>query len=197
MVGKIDYSRFIVGYHGGDAQAIRNVLLGEEPLAHSRNDYDWLGSGIYFWEQGPARAFEFAVAEAKRKPSKIKNPDVVGAYIFLGNCFDLLDVNFTKILAAFYDDFVADLTARGEPIPTNERMRGDGTKLLHRLDRAVIEYTLAVLELNNGQKFDSVRGAFVEGDRIYPDAEIYQKTHIQIAVRNPDCILGYFKPKLG
>ena len=197
MAGKIDYSRFIVGYHGGDAHAIRNVLLGEEPLAHSRNDYDWLGSGIYFWEQGPARAFEFAVAEAKRKPSKIKNPDVVGAYIFLGNCFDLLDVNFTKILAAFYDDFVADLNARGEPIPTNERLRGDGTKLLHRLDRAVIEYTLAVLELKNGQKFDSVRGAFVEGDRIYPEAEIYHKTHIQIAVRNPDCILGYFKPKLG
>lgn len=197
MAGKIDYSRFVVGYHGGDAHAIRNVLLGEEPLAHSRNDYDWLGSGIYFWEQGPARAFEFAVAEAKRKPTKIKNPDVVGAYIFLGNCFDLLDVNFTRILAAFYGDFVADLKARGEPIPTNDRMRGDGTKLLHRLDRAVIEYTLAVLELKNGQKFDSVRGAFVEGERIYPDAEIYHKTHIQIAVRNPDCILGYFKPKLG
>lgn len=196
MSSKLEYSRFVVGYHGGDAHAIRGVLLGEEPLRSSRNDYDWLGSGIYFWEQGPARAFQFAVNEAARRPAKVNSPDVVGAYIFLGTCFDLLDVKFTETLAEFYHDFEADLASRGQRMPQNERSRPDGTKLLHKLDRAVIEYTLAMLELNQGIKFDTVRGAFIEGDRVYPGAEIFQQTHIQIAVRNPDCILGYFKPKL-
>jgi hypothetical protein len=197
MNSKLEYSRFVVGYHGGDIHGIRRVLLGEEPLAPSRNDYDWLGSGIYFWEQGPARAFQFAVNESARRPAKVKSPDVVGAYIFLGRCFDLLDVKFTETLAAFYHDFHAELKSRGQPLPQNERPRTDGTKLLHKLDRAVIEYTLATLELNQGLQFDTVRGAFTEGERVYPGAEIFHQTHIQIAVRNPDCIMGYFKPKLG
>ena len=29
-------------------------------LNSSENDYDWLGSGIYFWEEGPKRALEWA-----------------------------------------------------------------------------------------------------------------------------------------
>lgn len=42
---------------------------------------------------------------------------------------------------------------------------------------------------------DSIRGAFIEGKRIYPNSGFYEKTHIQICVRNPNCIKGYFAPK--
>lgn len=47
----------------------------------------------------------------------------------------------------------------------------------------------------NRQEYDSVRGIFIEGDAIYPDSGILAKTHIQICVRNPNCIKGYFSPK--
>ncbi|MBK9648990.1 MAG: hypothetical protein IPO67_28230 [Deltaproteobacteria bacterium] len=43
-------------------------------------------------------------------------------------------------------------------------------------------------------ELDTVRGVFVEGDEASPGARIHLKTHVQIAVRNPDCIIGYFKP---
>lgn len=96
----LDYTRFVVGYHGCDAAVAKKVLLGEDQLKPSRNPYDWLAQEIYFWEHGPARAMQFASNEAARKSSKIKTPDVIGAYIHLGNCFDLLDVAYTSVLEA-------------------------------------------------------------------------------------------------
>jgi hypothetical protein len=44
--------------------------------------------------------------------------------------------------------------------------------------------------------FDSVRAAFIEGDKIYPGAGFNEKTHIQICIINPNCIKGFFKPRI-
>ncbi len=190
---RLDYSRFVVGYHGCDAALARRVLLGETELIPSDNDYDWLGRGIYFWEHGPARAFAFAVEEARRKPAKVKEPAVLGAYIFLGECLDLLDVRYTALLEIVHSRMAEDLRARGEQIPVNSRERPDGTRLFHALDRAVIEYAI---ELSASERqFDTVRGAFWEGGPAFPGAQIAKQSHIQIAVRNPGCVLGYFRPK--
>jgi hypothetical protein len=197
MRSKMDYSRFVVGYHGCDSTLTQRVLLGNEQLVPSRNSYDWLGHGIYFWEHGPARAMQFAVDEAQRKATKVRAPGVLGAYIFLGDCFDLLDVEFTSILEAVYPAFVADLESRGEPIPQNAKPRADGTKLFHALDRAVIEFAIRLTEAADNRKFDTVRGAFWEGGQAFPGSEIARQSHIQIAVRNSDCVLGYFKPQRG
>jgi hypothetical protein len=191
----MDYSRFVVGYHGCDAALARKVLLGDANLSPSANSYDWLGQGMYFWEHGPARAMQFAVGEAKRKPAKVREPGVVGAYIYLGNCFDLLDVDYTAVLAAVYPSFIEDLRSRGEEPPKNEKQRSDGTKLFHALDRAVIEFAIKFIEELDGKKFDTVRGAFWEGEKAFHGSEIHTQSHIQIAVRNPDSVLGYFRPK--
>jgi hypothetical protein len=188
-----DHGRFVVGYHGCDKNLARRVLVGDEKLQPSRNDYDWLGHGIYFWEQGPDRAMQFAVSEARRNSKKVKMPAVIGAYIFLGNCFDLLDVRFTQILTEIYNDFKRDLKRRGIPMPGNEKRRNDGTKLFHKRDQAVIEYAVGFLG-QSGKRFDTVRGCFLEGERVYPGAEIRRQSHIQIAVRESKCILGYFHP---
>ena len=37
----------------------------------------------------------------------------------------------------------------------------------------------------------------MEGESVYPGAAIYSKTHIQIAVRDPACIMGYFLPHMA
>jgi len=42
--------------------------------------------------------------------------------------------------------------------------------------------------------YQTVRGVFVEGAEAYPGAAIHTKTHVQIAVRDPACVLGYFLP---
>jgi hypothetical protein len=45
--------------------------------------------------------------------------------------------------------------------------------------------------------FQTVRGIFVEGEPAYEGAGMRTKTHVQVAVRDPGCILGYFKPRVS
>src|SRR5690606_4350330 len=44
------------------------------------------------------------------------------------------------------------------------------------------------------REFDSVRGVFWEGAELYPNAGFREKDHIQLCIRNPNCIKGYFYP---
>ena len=41
--------------------------------------------------------------------------------------------------------------------------------------------------------YDTVFGVFDEGAAAYPGAGFKEKTHIQLTVRNPDVIIGYFR----
>jgi uncharacterized protein (DUF433 family) len=59
-------------------------LGGSEFLA-SEQSYDWLGPGVYFWENDPVRAFDWACLPWRN----IKTPSVVGAVIDPGRCLDL------------------------------------------------------------------------------------------------------------
>ena len=84
-----DYQRTIIAYHGCDESVVRRVLLTGEHLAASENDYDWLGYGIYFWEFGPERAFEWAVEQKKRDPKRIKKLRPAGHSLHRGPELDL------------------------------------------------------------------------------------------------------------
>jgi len=65
--------------------------------------------------------------------------------------------------------------------------------LRRNLDCEVIETLHDIQKEQNLEPIDSVKGVFVEGDPVYPGAAFYNKTHIQICVRNHDCIKGVFR----
>jgi hypothetical protein len=57
------YSRlpaFVLGFHGCDRKTADRVVGTGKHLRLSRNDYDWLGHGVYFWENDPLRARQWA-----------------------------------------------------------------------------------------------------------------------------------------
>ena len=80
-----------IGYHGCDRNLAGRIVAGKTELKPSENAWDWLGHGIYLWEDSPARALRWAEAEAGRAGSKIKSPAVLGAVVDLGNCLNLAD----------------------------------------------------------------------------------------------------------
>ena len=176
---------FILGYHGCD-QAVAERLLAGEPFETSQNDYDWLGWGVYFWEANPRRGLDFASEAVKRPGSKIKAPTVIGAVIDLGNCLDLMSAVGIDMVRTAYESLSETLSAAGQPLPVNrDRFR-------RQLDCAVIEHLYAIYEAHGGS-IETARAAFPEGREIYPGAGFDEKTHIQIAVRNLDCIKGVFR----
>ena len=47
----------VLGFHGCDKSTYEKVLKNYENLKASDNTYDWLGNGIYFWENSYQRAY--------------------------------------------------------------------------------------------------------------------------------------------
>ena len=195
---RIDYSAYqktgniVLGFHGCDKKVGERIIKSQtEHLTPSKNDYDWLGSGIYFWLNDPIRAYEWAV-----QSKKVSEPFVVGAIIDLGNCLNLSERVAVRSLRRSYEEVKLSLEIAGKDISEIANKRDDkgGFKLLRPLDCAVIN-NLVETASAMGTIFDTVYGYFQEGTDAYPGAGIREKSHIQICVRNKECIKGYFLPR--
>jgi hypothetical protein len=187
-----------IGFHGCDISVRTAVVLNETKLLPSTNDYDWLGNGIYFWENNRHRAIQFAEelqAHPRKNKPQIIQPAILGAVIDMGYCLDLTDAEYLQLVRTSYEKLVTAYDNFGVEIPVNKSTSFSSQKLIRNLDCAVIE-NLHKSRLNLCLKpFDSVRSAFLEGDELYPTAGFHEKNHIQICVRNPNCIKGYFIPR--
>ena len=188
---------FVLGFHGCDKEIADKILKSnKDHLKHSQNDYDWLGNGIYFWENDPERALQYA-RKLKEHPvkgkAKIKNEAVIGAVIDLGKCLNLLEANALQTIKAGYEMLRQSHRLSGVPLPQNIRPVGEEEDvLIRRLDCAVIEATHTYFGRDT---YQTVRGVFWEGKELYPNAGFREKNHIQVCVRNTHCIKGYFHPR--
>lgn len=156
-------------------------------LIPSRNPYDWLGHGIYFWEGDPIRADEWC----HRPHSHIREPFVVGAIIDPGYCLSLMQREHLILVESAYSDLKYLVEDSGGRMPENS---GGMDRFKRHLDCAVLQMLHSRREANDLRSFDTVRGLFQEGAEPYPNAGFRMKNHIQICVRNPECIKGYFRP---
>lgn len=204
-----------MGFHGTSKDVAAAATTPNGSLIKSENVYDWLGHGIYFWEGSYERALQWAEDRHGKE-----NAAVVGAVIKLGNCFDLLDTRCTEKLSRTYELLKSELQQAGEPLPLNESPDKTGIKFKRSLDcRVIMRYqdiidsgiarSLNITPVKNNSYsaaeraqiqqssdyIDSVRGMFEEGDTPYPDAGFRERNHLQICVRNPNCIIAYFSPR--
>lgn len=188
------YQRLVLGYHGCDKSVADRVLAGDDALKKSEKRYDWLGSGIYFWEHGPERALDWASEQAER--GKIENPSVIGAVIHLGDCFDFMDIRSTRILAEAFPRYQDFQNRYGLSVPSNEKRHDGDQDLLRRtLDCSIINWLTEIFDADpDSPTYDSVRGVFQESAPAFTGSSIRLKSHIQLAIRNPACIVGYFRP---
>lgn len=182
----------IVAYHGCDHAVAEQILAGTHHLRPSKNDYDWLGPGVYFWVDSQERAWDWAHAAATRKAGDIKQAAVVGAFIHPSLCLNLTDYGVMSELLDAHSFLVAASAAAEVPLPQNT-LQKDGVFLKRGLDCAVINAVHRLREDQQLPAYDSVYGVFEEGKPLYANAGFKTKTHVQIAVRNSDCIVGYFR----
>jgi hypothetical protein len=174
-----DYHRTIIGYHGTTRAIATAVVSHQAKMRVSKNDDDWLGHGVYFWEYAPQRAWQWA------KDRYGGDVAVLGAMIRLGNCLDLLEPANALRVKALHDRLKKESEAAGTKLPRNFNAK-------KKLDCAVFEYAAAILELD-GEPLDTIRGVYVPTSgkqRLWDRSWLYHEAHIQLCVRNPAAILG-------
>ncbi len=162
------------GYHGTSQAAADLIIRGG--FLPSSNTYDWLGTGIYFWQDAPRRAREWAEA---RHPA---SPAVLEATIDLTDCLDLLDIGWHDSVRRAYEEFVAALRRNRDPVP---RQTGGA----HRLDQVVVDFVVGVAESERGT-IRSVRAPFAEGPPLFPGSALTLRGDVQIAVRDQSVLSG-------
>jgi hypothetical protein len=174
----------VIGYHGCERQVAEKVVVGSVELIPSQNAWDWLGHGTYYWEDSPDRALRWARDHTDQ-------PAVIAAAISLGNCLNLADLEAVAMLKAAHEAYLAICEASG-----TEPARNKGRDLRARfLDCAVLETLHRLREQEGLPPFDTVRGFFIEGREVYPDAGFRELDHVQVCVRSPKQILGHFWPR--
>jgi hypothetical protein len=194
-----------IGFHGCELTVRNKLVTNPDKVKKSQEKFDWLGNGFYVWENNLTRAFKWA--EDKRDRGKIKTPAVIGVIYQLGYCLDLTDSEFIELLPTYYDLMKSDLTF-AEKIPQNKDLKGDKHHdlIFRELDCAVIEYMHQKIDeqiksdikskgYSDYKHFDSARGIFTEGGPIFEGAGIQSKNHIQVCIRNLNCIKGFFIPR--
>lgn len=176
------------GFHGCDLKTFKKVIYEGEGLRKSENTYDWLGNGIYFWENSYYRAYDWAEKRFHDQAA------VIGAVIDLGYCLNLTDYHSTEVLKMGYRLLEIRCNQAQIPMPQNGKRNKNHDVLLRDLDCSVIEQLHLYNKDKGYEDYDSVRGVFSEGAEVYPGSEFREKTHIQLCIVNPNCIKGYFRP---
>jgi hypothetical protein len=187
---------WVLGYHGCDRAVGEAILAGHLKMTASENLWDWLGTGIYFWEDNPRRALDWAIfanANPNISQAHIKEPFVIGAIINLGNCLDLMQANSIQIVKRTHRKLLGVFETSGLRPPANTGSTPD--RSLRMLDCAVVNHVHHLQETEADPPFDSVRAVFTEGQALYEGAGFQSETHIQICVRNERSIAGFFRPR--
>lgn len=188
--------RLMIGYHGTTESIAEDVLSLKSKLSKSNNDYDWLGSGIYFWEYNFERSWEWAEQATKannKKTGRQDRPYVLGAIINLGRCLDLVSSDGLGHLVKAHENLKLIYAKSGDELPQNTE-QGGKFSWKRQLDCLVINHFKSLLKENNVAPIDSVRGVFWEGKPLYEHSGFRTQNHIQLAVEEK-CIKGYFRPE--
>ncbi len=181
----------VIGFHSCDREIGLRMVNGQDQLRPSNNPWDWLGPGIYFWEDNPFRGLDYAVNcahKGQKFNGNIKTPFVIGAIIELGNCLNLVEPNAINIIKKAHGLLKIKSEVTGEKMPSNKGAN-------RSLDCAVIRQLHESNKIMKEPPYDTIRSPFHEGKPIYNEANFTDGLHIEICVINPAQIKGYFLPQ--
>jgi len=92
-------------------------------------------------------------AEEQQKRGRIKSPAVLGAFIDLGHCLDLIDSYYLEDLKETYHKLKSAFELLGKPLPVNKATNMTDDLIIRRLDCAVIQAHVT----DSSIKYDSVK----------------------------------------
>jgi len=58
-------SNLILGFHGCEKSEQEKLISDSDYIRSGNESYDWLGHGMYFWENNPMRGLQWAEQKMK------------------------------------------------------------------------------------------------------------------------------------
>ncbi len=158
--------RVTIGFHATSRSKVESIL--ENGFAPSRNGYDWLGDGAYFWENDLDRAAHWARRHFRSERA------VIGVLLRLTGCMDLQTQRnyWLKTLQAEYIE-IRNLHRR-KRIKLPRQTQG-----ANRLDCLVFNSAIEHMA-ERGILVQSVREMFIEGKPAWWRSAIRTQSHIQV-----------------
>jgi hypothetical protein len=198
----VNAGQLVIAHHGCDITLRDDLVSGRlSHLEHSKNRYDWLGSGAYFFENDFDRALLFAenshLNPAKRYTARpIATPAVVGAVLCVSRWLDMTTQEGINEYVSAVEPMLKVYEEKGTEVPTNHAASEDDFEvILREQDRSVFDFIHQARDGNPKlTSFQAVRGAFLQGKKLTVNSGFQENSHIQIALRDNTCVLGWFLP---
>lgn len=134
-------------------------------------------------------SMQWSAQRARRNSAgRIYTPFVIGAIIELGNCLNLIEPDSISIVNEAYEELKKTVKDAGGKLPKNK----DANRAL---DCAVIKYVHESNVRADRPAYDTIRSPFHEGGELYEGANFSKRLHMEVCVKNPRCIKGYFLPQ--
>lgn len=188
----------VVAYHGCDVTTRDGLVSRRLSPVSSENEYDWLGPGFYFFEADSERALSFAKAAFENPQERytarpIATPAVVGALLKLTQCLDMTTREGLGVFERGVGVVRSSLEKQNEPIPVNQPKNADDTDvLLRRLDNIVFKTLHEEREKLSAPPYECVRAAFRQGEPLAENSGFHRDSHVQLALRDMTCVVGWF-----
>jgi len=168
-------------FHGTTESAV-DTILGTGQFLPSENSHDWLGTGMYFWQDAPALAWYWAEGKARKQLNE--RPAVIGAVLRLSDCMDFLDaLRWEGPLQHVYEELKSAREAAGSSMPSQKIGQA------HTLDCLVINQMIRLYSAH-GVRIRCVRAPYGEDQQVFPGSAITRRGHVQIALLDEDLIEG-------
>lgn len=189
-------TRRVRAYHGTTLNAALQIADRATPFKLSQNGKDWLGRGIYFYEEDLTRAVKWAYGrvEQLKDTGQTEAPAVIVADLDLTACLDLCSVRWANSLANLANSLQVGSsqavpmqhgprlqTAAGQWITIADREFPIGTACDNHADALLVDALYQQL-LDKGEPVTAKRGAFQCGRQLYTNSYFFDETHVQIAV---------------
>ena len=165
-------SETLKGYHGTSKENAANILKSRKfmPAGSSR---DWLGRGVYFFENDPVQAYKFSKAKNRLPPERVC---VLGATVEIReNQFIDLTVDEGR---EFFEQYASLLEEKLKALD-----KKDGGVWRHK-EGYVADF------LNEDMPYDFIKAAYRVPKKFQHELFDYEVTQIQICVKDTSCIIA-------
>jgi hypothetical protein len=195
----------VFGYHGTTRSAAESIVANPLLFQSSTGEGDWLGQGVYFFENSFRKGTEWAMRTVDKRATSggAEAPAVLGCEIDLSNCLDLCDPRHSEDLQSWV---IANIDLAGAPLQHAPRLltaaakevtisdfpyRTAKNRSLYRhphkvnvLDKVLIDAFIDAMP--TAKRFSTVRAPFNSGRQLFPNSYLFHNSQVQIAVRDPE-----------